>query len=192
MAHTIATEHTPPELVVNADQTGVNYLIMGNKTWAPRGDKQVPAIGQEEKRAFTTMVAFTASGYMLPFQAIYKGKTTLSLPSVEVRQAAEAMGILFTSRGDRHWSNLPCMIEVSDIIMQYCEKNAYNLAYQWVTKILVPYIQKTKEDMKLPARMRAVLLIDCWSVHRSEAFLNWMREKWGHLIRFHFICANCK
>jgi len=37
--------------------------------------------GTEEKRAFTLVVGVSASDDVLPFQAIYKGKTSLSLPA---------------------------------------------------------------------------------------------------------------
>jgi hypothetical protein len=35
---------------------------------------------------------------------------------------------------------------------------------------------------QLPVNQKAVLLIDCWSVHKSEEFLSWMKEEYPHLI----------
>ncbi|CAN5969388.1 unnamed protein product [Sphagnum jensenii] len=35
---------------------------------------------------------------------------------------------------------------------------------------------------QLPVDQKAVLLIDCWSVHKSEEFLLWMKEEYPHLI----------
>ncbi|QRV92686.1 hypothetical protein RhiJN_20704 [Ceratobasidium sp. AG-Ba] len=77
----IAMNNIPPELVINADQTGVSYLGTGSRTWEVKGSPQVSAVGQGEKRQFTLMVAVTAAGKLLPFQAIFKGKTAESLPS---------------------------------------------------------------------------------------------------------------
>lgn len=108
----IALHDVPPELVINADQTGVCYLGTGNKTWDVTGSKQVAAVGKEEKRQFTLMVAITSAGQALPFQAIFKGGTELSLPSKHARKPCEDSGFLFTSGGARHWSTLECMQDV--------------------------------------------------------------------------------
>lgn len=72
---------TPPELMYNADQTGINLLTMSNKTWHPCGDKQVPGVGVEEKCQFTLMLCFTAAGDLVPFQIIFGGKTDRSTTS---------------------------------------------------------------------------------------------------------------
>lgn len=109
----IGVNHVPPELVINADQTGVSYLGTGNKTWEIRGAKQVPTIGNGEKRQFTIMVAITASGMMLPWQVIFKGKTPVSLPSESSRRRCEQLGFHFTPGGEKHWSTLECMKLVS-------------------------------------------------------------------------------
>ncbi|QRV72116.1 hypothetical protein RhiJN_00130 [Ceratobasidium sp. AG-Ba] len=77
----IALNSVPPELVINADQTGVSFLGTGDRTWDVRGASQIAAIGKGEKRQFTLMVAVASSRDILPFQAIFKGKTKNSLPS---------------------------------------------------------------------------------------------------------------
>ena len=38
-------------------------------------------VGMDEKRAFTLVVGVSADGTLLPFQTIFVGKTTTSLPS---------------------------------------------------------------------------------------------------------------
>lgn len=105
----IAIHAVPPELVINADQTGISYLGTGSRTWELKGVSQVSAVGQAEKRHFTLMVAVTASGDILPFQAIYKGKTASSLPSKAARKACEAAGFVFTPGGEKHWSTIEAM-----------------------------------------------------------------------------------
>lgn len=109
----IALHNIPAELVINADQTGVAYLGTGDKTWELKGSKQVPVIGKGDKRQFTLMVAITASGIMLPWQAIFKGRSTASLPSVSARRECESLGFHFMCGGDKHWSTFKCMQEVS-------------------------------------------------------------------------------
>ncbi|KAF8596458.1 hypothetical protein BDV93DRAFT_534727 [Ceratobasidium sp. AG-I] len=142
----IGVHRVPPDLVINADQTGVSYLGTGNKTWELRGAKQVLAIGCGEKRQFTVMVAITASGMMLPWQAIFKGKSNVSLPSESSRRKCEDLEFIFTPGGDKHWSTLECM-------------------KQWIELIIVPHIERQCQRLGLPATQRAVILLDCWSVH---------------------------
>ena len=55
-AHSIHTFNIPPQLVINADQTGVVVIPTGTKTWAPIGDKQVSIIAKEEKQQYTLML----------------------------------------------------------------------------------------------------------------------------------------
>jgi hypothetical protein len=53
LCSSIKEEGTPPELVINADQTGIHLVLMGDKTYHSRGEKQVPGLGKEEKRQMT-------------------------------------------------------------------------------------------------------------------------------------------
>lgn len=50
-------------------------------TWSQTGAKQVGMVGMDEKRAFTLVVGVTADGSLLPFQAVFVGKTMASVPS---------------------------------------------------------------------------------------------------------------
>jgi hypothetical protein len=59
------------------------------------------------------MVASSMSGAMLPFQAIFKGTRVSSLPSVMAQKASEALGCTYLAGGERHWSTLACMKDVS-------------------------------------------------------------------------------
>ena len=49
IACSIQTCHTPPELVINADQTGIHLLPSPSCTWNPEGDKQVNIVGKDEE-----------------------------------------------------------------------------------------------------------------------------------------------
>jgi hypothetical protein len=113
IVYQVMLEKIVPEAVINSDQLGVHLIPVAKKTWAPSGAKQVPSFGKEEKRQFTLMVTTTASGDILPFQCIYKGKTKKSLPSESKRHDAEKEGFLFSCGGETHWSNLECVKEVS-------------------------------------------------------------------------------
>ncbi|KAG8929090.1 hypothetical protein FRC01_004886 [Tulasnella sp. 417] len=115
---------------------------MGNKTYAPRGSKQIAVLGKEEKRQFTAMVATSASGKMLLMQCVWSSKTHLSLPWKNVRSDSELRGNCWVPGGDSHWSSLETM-------------------KQWVLDILVPCIERIKQDEGLPEDSMILLIIDC-------------------------------
>lgn len=60
---------------------------------------------------------------------------------------------------------------------------------QWVEKILVPYLNRVKAKKGLTA-MQALLLIDCWSVHRGSEFRDWMKKKYNW-ISIVFVPGGC-
>ena len=80
-AYSIKEYDIPSALYVNSDQTQVVYAPGDKMTYAERGSKQVSLVGGDEKRAFTVMVSVANDGTLLPFQAIYEGKTAVSTPS---------------------------------------------------------------------------------------------------------------
>lgn len=43
----------PMELVVNSDQTGIQLVPNGKKTWAVRGSKEIPIVGNDDSRQIT-------------------------------------------------------------------------------------------------------------------------------------------
>ena len=45
---------------------------------------------------------------------------------------------------------------------------------EFVKKILLPYKDLQVELLNLPAMHDMIWLIDCWSVHISKEFLEWM------------------
>ena len=67
--------------VVNSDQTMVYYSANAKETYGAIGSKQVEVVGLDERRGFTLMVGISVSGEALPFQAIYHGRSSASLPS---------------------------------------------------------------------------------------------------------------
>lgn len=66
-----------------------------------RGSKQVGLIGNEEKRAFTTLLAVSAAGDLLPPQCVYEGKTDRSTPSSTAtnHKECDAAGFRFVFSG---------------------------------------------------------------------------------------------
>ncbi|EMD34320.1 hypothetical protein CERSUDRAFT_24720, partial [Gelatoporia subvermispora B] len=163
-ALTIRNEGVPAELRVNIDQTNVRLQTPADMTYAPTGSKQVSVLGAEEKRAFTLVVGVSASGELLPFQAIWQGKTDRSLPSSNApgRHEADKLGFRFEhSNTDTYWSTFPLMCK-------------------YVETILIPYYSKKKTRLGLPLSQKCVLQLDVWSVHRGAEFTEWitMRHPW--------------
>jgi len=162
------------EFLVNSDQTMVYYSAGATETYAPIGSKQVEVLGKDERRGFTLMVGVSLSGEVLPFQAIFAGKTSGSLPSPKAAgysKAIEELKFHFeVSRQNNHWSTIETM------------KN-------YVTNTLAPYFESHRQKLHLPNQI-CIWQIDCWSVHRSLEFRSWMSAAFPW-IRIHYVPANC-
>ena len=171
---TISEFNVPKPLSVNTDQTGVQYSSGGIATWAPIGSKQVEVVGKDERRTFTLIVGISMSGEVLPFQAIYVGKTPASLPTSDAPnyiRATVELKFRFEHSGNRtYWSTIETM-------------------QSYVTNILVPYFESHRQHLGLPNQL-CIWQIDAWSVHRSLEFRSWM-WKYYPWIRIHYIPANC-
>lgn len=159
-AYVIRDHGIPAELRVNTDQTQLIYQLGTKKTWNQKGVSQVPALGMDEKRAFTLVPSISASGELLPMQAIYGGKTAVSCPNGKADRYAEAkkLGCQFLpSKTDTYWSTHETM-------------------HSLVNDVIAPYFEGKKKKLGLPSSQRSIWKIDCWSVHKSESFRNWMKK----------------
>ncbi|KAJ6496369.1 hypothetical protein C8R45DRAFT_762226, partial [Mycena sanguinolenta] len=88
------------------NQTQLVYQQGASSTWTQRGEKQVAAIGQEEKRAFTLVPSISASGKLLPMQAIFQGQTPLSCPSSDASRYEDAIElgyVMLPSKTATYW-----------------------------------------------------------------------------------------
>lgn len=176
LASTIQDNDTPPELIINFDQTQVVYAPGTNVTWNERGAKQVSMVGQEDKRAFTLTPAVSPSGEILPFQAIYQGQTAAVLPketdaNSEAFAYAKEEGLVFIpSRSPTYWANFDTL--------------------QLFIASVVEYFERKMDELGLPRKTRSIIVLDSWSVHRGQEFRSWMAEayEWISLI---YVPANC-
>ena len=71
------------ELILNWDQTAINYVPVSNWTMAKEGSKKVKIAGVDDKRQITVVLAGALTGELLPLQLIYQGKTKKCLPKVK-------------------------------------------------------------------------------------------------------------
>ena len=173
-AYVIKEEDIPIEIYINSDQTQVVYSPGNRMTWAPSGSKQVQLVGVDEKRAFTLLVSVSASGNVLPFQAIYAGKSPLSCPRDDARHIEDVQKAgfhLVPSGTTTYWSNLETMKD-------------------FVTYILAPYFTDMKAKLGLPKSQKSLWQIDVWSVHRSQVFRDWMKKTHLNII-LDFVPGGC-
>lgn len=135
----------PPQLIINWDQTGIKYVPVSSWTMAPRGSKRVEIIGIDDKRQITGVFGCSLSGDFLPVQLIYKGKTQKCLPrSVPF---PSDWNITFS---ENHWSNESTMIE-------------------YITKLILPYIDRKKKDFKIGSQQRSLVIFDCFKGQCTES-----------------------
>jgi hypothetical protein len=59
-----------------------------------------------------------------------------------------------------------------------------------VDTIIAPYFERTKKLLHLPATQASVWKIDCWSVHKSSEFLDWMKKNHDSIIII-FVPGGC-
>ena len=115
----------PDSLIINIDQTPTKYVPVSRSTLAKKNSKAVAIKGSSDKRSITATLSITFSGKFLPMQLIYGGKTTKSLPRFKFPNDFSL------SVNKTHYSN---------------EKEACKL----VEEILVPYIEKVRQEENLP------------------------------------------
>ena len=62
----IQMDEIPADLVINFDQTGINYMPVSSWIMEKEGSKYVEIIGKDDKRQITAVLAGTVNGNFLP------------------------------------------------------------------------------------------------------------------------------
>ena len=78
----VEMEEIPHDLIINWDQTGINYVPVSQWTMAKEGSKRVEIVGVNDKRQITAVFAGSLAGDILPVQLVYQGKTIRSVSHV--------------------------------------------------------------------------------------------------------------
>jgi hypothetical protein len=139
------------------DQTGIMLLVANNKTFNPKGARQVDIHGRDEKRVYTVCVASTPKGKLLPPQQIWSGASKLSLLKDNAPGMADAKDLGFhfafaqSKKKSSHFSTLKTMKE-------------------WISLVLIPYILQMIELLGLDDDQKSILFIDFYPVHTSVEF----------------------
>jgi hypothetical protein len=155
-------------MVFNMDQTGVHLVPASTHTYDVKGNKSISVLGVEDKRQITACVGASLRGELLPLQLIFQGTTPRCLPAETPASKAARVHMTFT---DNHWSSLKTMQE-------------------YITHILSPHADRMIALHQLPSDAHMVLILDCWSVHRSDAFLSWLKQEHPR-IHVVFVPPNC-
>ena len=64
----------PSQLVINWDQTGINYIPVSSCTMEEEGSKRVEVAGKDNKRQLTALFACSMSGDFLLYNWFIRGK----------------------------------------------------------------------------------------------------------------------
>ena len=125
-------EEIPKSLVFNWDQTAIKYVPVLDWTMDKKGTKKVRL---DDKHQITTVFAATmARDFLLP-QLIYKGTTHACLPA---NKSPDSWHVIYTHN-------------------QWCNEDTVKL---YIERIIMPFIRKKKDELKLPNSQRALCIID--------------------------------
>ena len=156
-------EDIPESLIFNWDQTAIKYVPVPDWTMEKKGTKRVKLAGLDDKRQITAVFAATMTGEFLPPQLVYKGTTRACLPAYKF---PDLWHITFTSN---HWCN-------EETVKLYIEK------------VIVPYIERKKHELKLPSSQRALCIIDGFKAHCTSDVIKLLDH---HGIDIVYVPANC-
>jgi len=98
----------PPTFVVNNGQNGIHVVLNGaERTWEPKGTKDMQVLGPEDKRQITTVVSSSATRDLLPPQIVFTNRTTLkSLPPNNQGKTNYIKDDWDLTFSESHWSSL--------------------------------------------------------------------------------------
>lgn len=148
----VAEFKIPPNLLINMDESGLNFLPVHKRTYDKKGSTSVLLKFCDDKRQVTIGVSGTSNGIVLPPQIIFKGKTRRVIPKDPI--VPENWLLSFTYN---HWSTEESMIE-------------------WMEKILLPYKRTVIQENNLKEDHKCLLLLDVYWSHREISFRKYADE----------------
>ena len=144
----VAMDEIPQDLIINFNQTALNYVPATPWTMEQQGTKRIEVIGKGDKWQITAVFGGIMTGDFLPLQLIYEGKTERCLPRYKFPTSRHM------TQSESHWSN--------EITMK-----------QYIEKFILPYINRKREELQFPNDQPALLIFDlrqlppslnCWIV----------------------------
>ena len=141
----------PDSLIINIDETPTKYVPVSRSTLPKKNSKAVAIKGSSDKRSITATFSITFSGKFLPMQLIYGGNTTKSLSRFKFPNDFSL------SVNKSHYSN---------------EKEACKL----IEEILVPYIERVRQEENLPVSQKALVIMDVFSGQITSVVLDCFKD----------------
>jgi len=151
LAMVINDNNVPDELIINCDETNIQYVPRSSHTLSRVGTKKVRLIGvNAEKPQCTVTLGASASGNLLHPQIIFGGKTKKTL----LNTAPVPSGWLY-SYTTSHWQT---------------EESYIN----YVEHIIVPYKNKVIKELNLPNSQKTILIHDLHFSHLTARLLSYL------------------
>ena len=111
---TVEKNKIPNLMILNLDQTSLKYAPCSQETFAPKNSKHVAISCTSNKKTITGTFVITLDGHCLPFQLIYGGKTTRSLPKFKFPKEFSL------SINGNHFSNIQESLKIfREIVIPY-------------------------------------------------------------------------
>ncbi|MCY3929117.1 MAG: hypothetical protein OXG81_12660 [Acidobacteria bacterium] len=159
----VIMDDIPKELIINLDQTGLNYVPVAQWTMEVEGAKRVQVDGKDDKRQITAVFACSMAGEFLLPQLVYQGKTSRCLPRFNF---PSGWSITFS---ENHWCNEETM-------------------KVYITNVILPFLCRTRQRLDLPADHPALLLFDNLKGQCTEMLLKMLDAENINVV---LIPANC-
>ena len=159
----VQMDEIPNELIINWDQTAINYVPSGSWTMAKAGSQRVEIVANDDKRQITAVFAGTLTGDFLPPQLIYQGTTNRCLPKVSFP------GDWNVTCTANHWSNEESM-------------------KLYLTEILILYVTCKRNELKLAENHRALVIFDQFKGQVTASIFTLLEE---NNITIVLVPANC-
>ena len=129
----VSFEEIPHDLIINWDQTGINYVPVGSWTMEKEGARRVELAGKDDKHQLTAVFGGSMAGDFLPPQLIYQGKTRRCIPKVDFP------GDWHVTFSANHWFNEGTMTD-------------------YIEKILLPYVERKRQELQLASSYPALVI----------------------------------
>ena len=152
----------PDSLVINWDQTGIQYIPVSSWTMEKEGATRVEITGAKDKWQITAMFSTSKDGYFL---IIYQGKTDRCLPATKF---PSGWHITYTAN---HWAN---------------EKTT--LAY--IDKVLLPYVDRRRHELHLSNSHPALVIYDKFKAQCTDVVTKLLRDSNIHILMVPACCTD--
>jgi len=162
----VSLDEIPPALVINWDQTAIQYVPTLSWTMEEEGARRVEIAGKDDKWQITTVLAGAMNEDFLPPQLVYEGKTPRCIPQVNFSRGWD---VTYT---DNHWCNESTMKD-------------------YIHKIILPYVQKKREELMLSVDYPALVLFDSFKGQCTTELLTTLDNNNINVLLIPVNCTDC-